>query len=78
MARSKSKKASNTAGKLENVSPPLNPLRAGMPALDSITGVDEGPKGQGEAAKGKTVYRVIHTNEVDEYEKPLKAKGKKH
>ena len=49
----------------------LNPLRAGMPALDSITGVDE-------FRKGKQVYRIIHTNEVDEYEKPLpKAKHKK-
>jgi len=33
-----------------------------MPALDSITGIDV-------LGKGKKVFRVIHTNEVDEYEK---------
>ena len=46
-------------------------MRTGMPALDSITGVDE-------FRKGKQVYRIIHTNEVDEYEQPPpKAKRKK-
>ena len=70
MSRTKSKKAKDSAVNLENISPPLNPLRAGMPSLDSITGVDE-------AQKGKKVYRIIHTNEVDEYEKPLKREGKK-
>ena len=40
----------------------LNPLRTGMPALDSITGIKEVPT-------GKKVYRIIQTNEVDEYEK---------
>ena len=36
--------------------------RTGMPAVDSITGVDE-------FRKGKKVLRVIHTTEVDEYER---------
>ena len=50
---------------------PLDPLRTGMPALDSITGVDE-------LRTGKQVYRVIHTNAVDEYElKASKPKGNK-
>ena len=42
-----------------------------MPALDSITGVEE-------FRKGKKVFRVIHTNEVDAYEQaPSKAMAKK-
>ena len=42
-----------------------------MPALDSITGVEE-------FKKGKQVYRIIHTNERDEYEpQPQAAKHKK-
>ena len=50
--------------------PPLDPLRAGMPALDSITGIDE-------FRRGKKVFRIIHTNEVDEYEPvPSKVSGK--
>lgn len=52
-------------------SPPLDPLGTGMPALDSITGVEE-------FRKGKKVFRVIHTNEVDAYEQaPSKAMAKK-
>ena len=34
-----------------------------MPALDSITGVEV-------FGKGKRVFQIIHTDEVDEYEKP--------
>lgn len=64
MPRVKSKKTSRTpVSKKAPDIPPLNPLRAGMPALDSITGVEE-------FRKGKQVYRIIHTNEVDEYEEP--------
>jgi hypothetical protein len=48
----------------------LDPLRTGMPALDSITGVKE-------FRKGEKVYRLIQTNEVDEYEQPPKPKPKK-
>ena len=52
-------------------SPPLDPLRTGMPALDSITGVEE-------CRKGKKVFSIIHTNEVDAYEHaPSKAIPKK-
>jgi len=68
MSRTKSKKPKDSAVNLENISPPLNPLRAGMPAQDSITGISESPKGK---------YRVIHSNEVDEYEKQRGAKRKK-
>jgi hypothetical protein len=50
------------------LNPPLNPLRAGMPAMDSIIGVKE-------IRKGKKLYRIIETNEVDEYERtPPKGK----
>jgi hypothetical protein len=48
----------------------LDPLRTGMPALDSITEVKE-------FRKGKQVYRIIKTNEVDEYETPPKSGRKK-
>jgi len=42
-----------------------------MPAQDSITGMDE-------IKKGKKTFRIIHTNEVDEYERiPPKTKPKK-
>ena len=65
MSRSKRKK--KTGGhppKKTTTSPLLDPLRTGMPALDSITGVDE-------FKKGKKVFRIIHTKEVDEYEAVL-------
>lgn len=48
----------------------LDPLRTGMPALDSITEVKE-------FRKGKQVYRILKTNEVDEYETPPKSGRKK-
>jgi hypothetical protein len=52
-------------------SPPLDLLRAGMPMRDSITGVDE-------VKTGKRVLRVIHTNEMDEYDQtPPKPQRKK-
>jgi hypothetical protein len=42
-----------------------------MPALDSITGTEV-------FGKGKQALLIIHTSEVDEYEKVrLKAKSKK-
>ena len=50
----------------------LNPLRTGMPALDSIVDIKE-------FKKGKKAYRLIRTNEVDEYEQqkqPVKQHGK--
>jgi len=61
---SRSKKKNKTPAK---VSPPLDPLRAGMPALDSITGVKE-------MRKGKKVIRIIKTDEVDSYEEPARSK----
>ena len=71
MPGAKRKKRTNAPRAKDVPSPPLNPLRTGMPALDSIVGVKE-------FKKGKKVYRLIQTNEVDEYEQPLaKAKGKK-
>jgi hypothetical protein len=50
----------------------LDSLRTGMPAKDSITGVDTFKRG------GK-VFRVIHTNEVDAYDEgpPSKTNRKK-
>ena len=48
----------------------LDPLRTGMPALDSITGIKE-------FRKGDKVYRLIETNEVDEYEKPITPRRRK-
>ena len=72
MARSKHKKTGGARpAKNAMANPPLDPLRAGMPALDSITNVEE-------FRKGKKVFSIIHTNEVDEYEQaPSKAKRKK-
>ena len=68
--RGKKKKTHADAVKKRADRTSLNPLRTGMPALDSITSVDE-------FRKGKQVYRIIHTNEVDEYEQsPQKAKRK--
>jgi hypothetical protein len=73
MPQAKRKKRTSTPrGKEPTDNPPLNPLRAGMPAQDSIIGVEE-------FKKGKKVYRIIHTNEVDEYEQPLpKTKARCH
>jgi len=72
MSPSKLKKTTGTRRpKKTTASPPLDPLRAGMPALDSITGVTE-------SRKGKNVFSIIHTNEVDEYEQaPPKVRGTK-
>jgi hypothetical protein len=73
MVQSRRKKATAArSAKKASASPPLDPLRTGMPALDSITSVDE-------FRKGKKVLRIIHTKEVDEYEPaPPKVKRKKH
>jgi hypothetical protein len=61
MSRSKKKDRWSTTKEGDGKSP-LDPLQTGMPALDSIIGVTE-------SGKGKKVFRVIHTNEVDEYER---------
>ncbi|MCA1592623.1 MAG: hypothetical protein LC754_08245 [Acidobacteria bacterium] len=67
-----SRKKKSSAGPTDDTpaSQPLNPLRTGMPALDSITGVKE-------FRKGKKVYRIIETSEMDEYDKPAPPKGKR-
>ena len=44
----------------------LDQLQPGMPALDSITGVEE-------VKRGKRVFQIIHTSEVDQYELPVPA-----
>jgi hypothetical protein len=64
----KKKGAAPTPPQEAPLSPPLNPLRTGMPAMDSIIGVKE-------VRKGKKVYRIIETSEMDEYERtPPKGK----
>jgi len=69
--RSKHKKRKARGPKKKAAIPPLDQLETGMPALDSIIGVDE-------FKKGKKTLRIIHTNEVDEYERaPSKTRGKK-
>jgi len=72
MARSKPKtKTASRPARNKPLSPPLNPLRAGMPAQDSITGVDE-------YRSGKKVLRIIHTTERDAYDAiPEKVRQKK-
>lgn len=66
MPRSASKKKKPARkGGVSQVRPPLDPLRTGMPAQDSITGVKE-------MKRGGTIYRIIKTAEVDEYEQPPK------
>lgn len=48
----------------------LDPNRAGMPARDSITGVTlASSDATAAAATGGIQYRIIETNEMDEYEK---------
>ena len=52
------------------LSPPLNPLRTGMPAQDSITGIKQ-------VRRGGKVYRIIKTNEMDSYDEPVQSKGRR-
>ena len=64
--RSKKKKLSGGP----EIKPPLDPLRRGMPAQDSIVDVKEITRG------GKT-FRIIKTSEMDEYDRrPTKKKKK--
>jgi hypothetical protein len=64
MSRSSSKKekGAKTSGGSQT-SPPLDPLRRGMPAQDSIISVRE-------MKRAGKVFRVIKTTEIDEYEEP--------
>lgn len=61
MARKPRKKIGPNRASKKAVNPPLDPLRAGMPAQDSITGVDQ-------YGSGKKVLRIIHTTECDAYD----------
>lgn len=67
--KKKRTKASAGVGGGAKISPPLDPLRRGMPAQDSIISVKE-------MKRAGKVYRVIKTDEIDEYEEPL-ASGRK-
>ena len=70
-SRSRHKKTRAGGSKKKAVIPPLDQLETSMPALDSIISVDE-------FKKGKKTLRIIHTNEVDEYQRaPSKIRRKK-
>jgi len=68
MAARSSKKRKLSGG--SKPQPPLDPMRRGMPAQDSIVGVKEMTRG------GKT-FRIIKTSEMDEYDRAPKKKRKK-
>ena len=71
MPRASKKKKRTKVSVESQTSPPLDPLRRGMPAQDSITDVKE-------MKRGGKVYRIIKTVEVDEYEEPpAKDRGKR-
>jgi len=67
-SKTKTKSASRPARK-KPAPPALDPLRAGMPAQDSITGVEQ-------YGTGSKALRIIHTSERDAYD-PDPAKPKK-
>jgi hypothetical protein len=74
MAKSSSKKggASKSSKKAPDSLSLMSLLdlhRAGMPARDSITGVILASSDATAAATGSIQYRIIETNEMDEYEK---------
>jgi len=60
MSLSKGKTAGSRTHKKKKPKP-LDQLQPGMPALDSITGVEK-------VRRGKKTFHIIHTNEVDAYE----------
>lgn len=68
MAKRASKKKKPSGGAKSQ--PPLDPLRRGMPAQDSIIEVKEMTRG------GKT-FRILKTSEMDEYDRPPAKKRKK-
>ena len=71
MRRSRAKKATGSdPPKKAKATLAVKRCSVGMPALDSITGIDE-------IVKGKKVLHIIHTDEVDAYERaPSKVKAK--
>ena len=68
-AKGKKKAGARPAPGAQDVSG-LNPLRAGMPAADSIVGVER-------MERGGKVYTVIKTDEVDGYEERPKARRRR-
>lgn len=69
MPRAKAKKKAGDAPRTEPAEGG-EPRRAGLPAPESVTGVDT-------MERGGVVYRIIHTNERDEYEEPRPPRRKK-
>jgi hypothetical protein len=64
MAESKKKQTpGKRRPKKATAGPLLDPLGRVLRPLDSITGVEV-------FGKGKRAFQIIHTDEVDEYEKP--------
>ena len=68
MAAGSSKKKKPGGG--SKATPPLDPMRTGMPAQDSIVSVRERERG------GK-FFRVIKTAEMDDYDRPATKKKTK-
>lgn len=71
MARKSKSKSRRRQTESEEIAA-LNPMRTGMPALDSIISVRPmaSPEAQALAETGRApAFRIIHTNEVDGYEK---------
>ncbi len=63
MSHSSSKKKNKIAlPKDASALPPLDPLRTGLPAPDSITDIKE-------VEKGGKVFRIIKTTEADAYDR---------
>ena len=69
-ARKNRTRGKRSSAKAEGGGPPLDQLRTGMPALDSIVEIRQ-------LRKGKKVYQLLVTNEVDEYEKSEKKTSRK-
>ncbi|MCM3872924.1 MAG: hypothetical protein ND895_19765 [Pyrinomonadaceae bacterium] len=73
-----SKKKKSSAGQLAEASAlsTLDPLRTGMPAMDSILSIRTLETSEAKAVAESlnlTSYRIIRTNEVDAYEKAAKS-----
>lgn len=71
MARKSKSKSRRRRTESEEIAA-LDPMRTGMPALDSIISVRPmaSPEAEALAESGKApAFRIIHTNEVDGYEK---------
>ena len=70
MPRSSSKKrAAGASASRDSSDLPLNPMRTGMPALDSIITVKPMAMPAAGAASKVAAYRILKTNEVDAYER---------